>query len=160
MVRPRKLLVVIADGEHARFIDLGDDGALRTGAELDSEQAHQRSSDIGSDPPGAAFHSGSTAHHAMTPRHDPHELAMAAFARQVADEINRRAAQAAFSELLIAAPPQTLNVIVPELGPEALDRLAGRLRKDLVNVPDHLLGPHFRAWVRAPRRSSQQGLSS
>lgn len=79
---------------------------------------------------------------------------MAAFARQVANEINRRAAESAFSELLIAALPQTLDVVISELGPGALHRLQGKIRKDLVKVPDHLLGPHFRAWVQTASRGS------
>lgn len=154
MIRHRELLVVIADGEHARFINLSATGDLQTITEMKSDWAHRRSSDIDSDHPGAAFHSGSTAHHAVAPRHDPHELEMAAFARQVGDEINRRATENKFSELLIVALPRTLDVIVSELGPDALRLLQGTLRKDLVKVPDHLLGPHLRTWVRPASRVS------
>lgn len=154
MVRHRELLIVIADGEHARFVTLGNKGVLETNAEMTSDWAHRRSSDIGSDHPGAAFHSGSTAHHAMAPRHDPHELEMAAFARHVAEEVNRRAAEKQFSELLIAALPRTLDVIVPELGPDALHRLQDTLQKDLVKVPDHLLGPHFRTRIQTASRGT------
>src|SRR5271155_1108245 len=75
MPKDRNLLIVVADGEHVRFVRPAADNALHSEAELDSPAAHKQSADLGSDHPGASMHTGSSAHHALAPRHDPHALA-------------------------------------------------------------------------------------
>jgi hypothetical protein len=75
MTIDRNMLIVIAGGEHARIVRPAEDYALHTRTVMDSSTSGRRSADLSSDRPGAAFHTGSTAHHAMTPRHDPHTMA-------------------------------------------------------------------------------------
>src|SRR5271166_3167037 len=107
----RKLLIVVADAEHVRFVRAGPDNALHSDAALDSVSAHKKSADLGSDHPGAAFHTGSTVHHALNPRHDPHELEKERFAHLVADRLNAATAGGEFDELVLVAPPHVLNAI-------------------------------------------------
>lgn len=156
MSQNARLLIVIADGAHLRFVRPSADGVLHTVTSSDSPTAHRKSSDIGSDHPGASFHSQSTAHHALTPRHDPHELAEEDFARFAADEINTRFGQNSVDKILLVAPPRTLNVIRDRLDPGAAAALAGTLGKDLVKTPDDALEPHLREWlnllIRYPSR--------
>lgn len=146
------LLILIADGEHARFVRPAADHALHTQEAIDSPAAHQRSADLGSDRPGAAFHSTSTAHHAVAPRHDPHDLAKEHFAKDLAARLNQAAAQDAFAALVLVAPPHTLATIQAGLDATARGRVVGALDKDLVKTPDHELGPHLRDWVRPVHR--------
>jgi len=147
MSQNTRVLIIVADGAHARFVRPADNGALHTVNAIDSAAAHKRSSDLGSDHPGAAMHSQSTAHHAMAPRHDPHALAEAEFARFVADEVNAIVAEGGTDHLLLAAPPRTLNAIRDHLSQQAASALTGTVGKDLVKTPDHELQPHLRQWL-------------
>jgi hypothetical protein len=55
-----KVLIVVADGEHVRFVRPAADNSLQGDAELDSISAHKRSEELGSDHSGASFHRGTT----------------------------------------------------------------------------------------------------
>lgn len=123
---------------------------MRTERAVDSPVAHQRSSDLGSDHPGASFHSQSTAHHALAPRHDPHALAEAEFARTVAAQINAAFAGQDFTHVLLVAPARTLGIIRDELRGDVAAAVVGTLEKDLVKTPDHDLPDHLRQWLVPP----------
>jgi protein required for attachment to host cells len=148
----RKLLFAIADGEHVRFVRPAEDNALHADAAMDSFTAHRRSADLGSDHPGASYHTGSSAHHALTPRHDMHMQAKEKFAQAVAAQLN--AAADAFDELVIVAPPHTLSAIRQELNTATDAKVIGTLAKDLVKTPDDELWPHVRSWIRPVHRAT------
>jgi protein required for attachment to host cells len=147
-----KLMIVIADGEHVRFVQPAENNALHSVSSLDSVAAHKQSSDLGSDHPGASYHSDSTAHHAVQPRHDPHELEKQKFAGLVAGQLNQAASQHAFDALVLVAPAHTLSAIRERLDAVANAMVVGTLTRDLVNTPDDELWPHLRQWVRPVHR--------
>lgn len=148
-----RILIVLADGEHARFVREREDNALYTDVVLNSSEAHKRASDLGSDHPGASFHSDSTARHAIAPEHDLHDLAKERFARHVAHQINGAAKAETFDELVIAAPAHALQAIRAALDSAASGRIIGTVVKDLVKTPDHELLPHLGDWVRPVERA-------
>jgi protein required for attachment to host cells len=148
MSKQRRLLIVLADGEHARFVRSGPDNVLRTGEAEDSRWAHKRSSDLGSDRPGATFHSDSSAHHALAPRHDLHVLEKVKFAHAIAEQLNEAEANGEFDSLLLVAPTHTLNAIRDHLDRATAARIIALLDKDIVKTPDHELAPHLFPWVR------------
>ena len=150
MPKDRNLLIVIADGEHVRFVRPSSDNALHSEALLTSPTLHQRSADLGSDHPGASMHTGSSAHHALAPRHDPHTLAKETFARFVSEQLN--AASDAFRELLIVAPSHILAEIRDALDTKTAAKVIGSLPKDLVKTPDEDLWSHLHEWVRPVHR--------
>jgi protein required for attachment to host cells len=154
MPRHQKLLFVIADGEHVRFVRPAEDNALHSDVAMDSISAHKRSAELGSDHPGASLHTGSSAHHALTPRHDPHQLEKEKFARAVAEQLNEAGAAGGFDELVIVAPPHTLAAIHDGLDAATGAKVIGTLPKDLVKTPDSELWPHVRHWVRPVHRAS------
>jgi protein required for attachment to host cells len=154
MTKHAHMLIVIADGAHARFVRPAANGALHTVSSVDSVAAQKRSSDLGSDHPGASFHSNSSARHSLAPRSDPHELAELEFAHLVAEEIDAVSGHAAFDELLLTAPPRIVNAIRDKLTVETAATLVGTLGKDLTKVPDDALRPHLREWLDAPPRRS------
>lgn len=149
----RNGLVVVADGEHARFIRPASDSALHTQTTIDSTTAHQRSAEIGTDHPGAHFHSQSSTHHSAPPRHDLHETEKKKFAHRIADAINSAASSGEFDDLVLAAPSHVLTEIREALDQAAATKLIGELARDLIKVPDHELQPHLHEWVRPPRRA-------
>jgi protein required for attachment to host cells len=148
----KHLLIVIMDGEHARLVRQGIDFALHTVWSRDSEFAHQKSAALGRDAPGASFHSGSSAHHGVAPRHDPHDLSRQRFAMQIGEEVNAMAARDEYTELVLVAPSDTLNVLRQALDRAAVAKLVGSVARDLVKVPDHELQPHLREWIRPVHR--------
>jgi protein required for attachment to host cells len=153
MPQSRNLMIVVADGEHVRFVRPAADNALHSEGALDSASAHKQSADLGSDHPGASVHSDSTAHHAMTPRHDPHAMEKGKFARAIAQQLNAGAAGGSFDELVVVAPSHVLAAIRGALDTRAAARVIGTLPKDLVKTPDDALWPHLQEWVRPVHRS-------
>jgi protein required for attachment to host cells len=141
-----RLLVVIADGEHVRFVRQGENNALYSDVVMNAVSAHKKAADLGSDRPGASVHTGSTAHHALAPRHDPHQQEKAKFAHTIAEQINLAADT--FGELVIVAPSATLTAIREHLDHVTEAKIVGTLKKDLVKTPDDALWPHLRPWVR------------
>ncbi|HQT60897.1 MULTISPECIES: host attachment protein [unclassified Acidiphilium] len=142
MTSSENLLIVIADGAQARFVRIRPPGKLETERRFESVTAHLRSSDLRSDGPGAAFHSFSTAHHAVQPRHDPHQVEKSDFARTIASELNALP-EGSFGGLILVAPARLLATLRDALGPLPARNLIGTLAHDLVKVPDPDLWPHL-----------------
>jgi protein required for attachment to host cells len=152
MPRHRNLLIVVADGEHARFVRPAADNALHSETTLDSITAHLRSADLGTDRPGGSFHTGSTGHHALNPRHDMHTQEKEKFAHSIARQLNEAETRGAFDELVVVAPSPTLNAICGKLRVASENKIVGTLAKDLTKTPDDELWRHVQAWVRPTHR--------
>lgn len=152
MTAPLKLRIAIVDGEHARFVQPDQDNVLRTVQSLDSAFAHMRSSDIGSDRPGRSFESATSAHHSISPKHDPHAQEKERFVCLVGGHLNAASQQGEFDELLLVAPSRALRQLREALDAGAAAKLVGALDKDLVKTPDDGLWPHVREWVSPARR--------
>jgi protein required for attachment to host cells len=153
MPKDRNLLIVIADGEHVRFVRPAEDNALRSASMGESLQVHKQSADLGSNHPGASVHTGSSAHHALAPRHDPHALAKEKFAHSIARQLNAAAAGGKFAELVLVAPSHVLSELRAALDTAAEAKVVGTLAKNLVKIPDDELWPHVQTWVRPVHRS-------
>ncbi len=153
MARPLTLRIVIADGEHVRFVQPDVDNVLRTIGSLDSASAHLRSRDIGTDRPGRSFESSGGAHHAVGPRHDLHELEKQRFVHLIGEQISAASERGEFDELLLVAPPRALSELREALNAATQVKLVGTLEKDLVKTPDHELWPHLREWISPARRA-------
>jgi protein required for attachment to host cells len=147
----RKTWIVIADGEHARVVTPAPKGAFHTLRTLESPTAHLSSAEMGSDRPATTIESATGTRHAITPRHDLHEMGKLKFARDVAGEINRSSAEGTFEKVLLVAPAYALKEILGELDPAATAKVLGTLRKDLIKVPDHELAPHLEEWFPETR---------
>lgn len=152
MARALTLRIVVADGEHARFVQPDADNTLRTIGSLDSASAHMRSRDIGTDRPGRSFESSGGAHHAVGQRHDLHSMEKNRFVRLVGEQINADSRSDEFDELLLVAPQRALAELLEALDTTARAKLIGTLEKDLVKTPDHEMWAHVREWVSTPRR--------
>ena len=147
MPKHPRLLIVVADGEHVRFLRPAAGHTLHTETAFDSTAAHKQSSDLGSDHPGAAMHTGSTAHHALAPRHDLKALEKKKFARFVAHQINAAAVDDGFDRLVVVAPSHILDAVRAALDTATEARIIGTLAKDLVKTPDGELWPHIQSFL-------------
>lgn len=147
MMKHRTVWIVIADGEHARFVTPAPRRAFHTQRVFESPSAHKKSSDLGTDRPTRSMDSATATRHAITPKHDLHEMEKQKFAHQVAHEINRASAQGGFDHLVLVAPAHALIEIRDELDTTTAAKLVGTLQKDLTKVPDHKLASHLDEWA-------------
>lgn len=152
MTLNRGLCFVIADGEHARFVEANPFNELRTTRSFDSVSAHLASHEVGSDRPGRSFESARPGSHGVAPRHDPHALEKTRFADFVADEVGIAAGEGAFERLVLVAPARCLEEIEDELDARTARMVVGRVTKDLVKIPDHELLSHLQQWIGATER--------
>lgn len=156
----RTTWIVIADGEHARFVSRTHDGGFRTHRTLDSPSAHKHSAELGDDRPVRAFDSGTGIHQPITPKQDLHEREKQHFAEHLAHELNRESGGGAFGRFVLVAPARTSSLIRAQLDPTTRDKLVGTLQKDLVRVPDHALVEHLDRWARGDETLDGQGLDA
>ena len=68
------------------------------------------------------------------------------FAALVAAALNNAAAQCLFARLVLAGPSHMLRWVTEALDAAVLRRVAGRVIRDLVMVPDQDLPAYFSAW--------------
>ncbi len=146
-MHPETTLIVVADGEHARFLRAEGHESAHTELSFDSTEAHHRASDIGADAPGASFHTGSTAHHALQPRHDLHIESKRHFARDVAEQVRKHVGAASFDRIVLAAPVYLLGELRDALSPETSARVAAVIPRDLIKTPDHEVWETVRRWM-------------
>lgn len=150
----QRVWVVVADGEHARVVSpTVSAGQFATRQAVDSAQAHQQSSDLGSDRPGRVNESVGGARHAVAPRSDPHRKAKHEFAVAVAHQVNAEVAQGGIDRIVLVAPDHALRALRAALSLQAAELVVGELAKDLTKVPDGELGGHLRQWWAPPPRA-------
>ena len=66
---------------------------------------------------------------------DEHEAQETEFAKRLVAELNRRAEQKQFNDILIIADPETLGDMRPIYSASLKERLVGEIPKDLTNLP-------------------------
>lgn len=143
-MKPVSTLIVVADGENARFFRHAKPGAgLLADPSLDMTETHKPSRDIGEARPGRSYQSSGAARSAMEPRSDPHDLAEVQFAHALAHHLDVLMAAGEADRLVIAAAPKTLGVLRKALSPATSHLVAATLGRDLVKTPVHDLPGHF-----------------
>lgn len=139
MPRGRKLLYLLADGAHARFVEQSAetkafvtirriDGSGR----LDAVREEQRDEQA-----GRSFESGSTARHGVG-REDVYRRAKEAFAADVGKTLHALVGEMSADSVVLVAPPRLLRVLRASAGSSV--PVAAELGKDLIKTPDHELG--------------------
>jgi len=117
---PHNALIVVADGTGARFfrnsghenkVSLSAEGELKPTNLLDEGPAGKR-----------------------PPKSSSQETDEATFAKQLAQELYRRAHSGNFAALVLIVDPQTLGQIRPSLHKEVQDRLVSEIGKTLTKA--------------------------
>ncbi len=117
---PHNALIVVADGTGARFfrnsgqetkVALTADGDLKPANLLDEGPSGKR-----------------------PPESSKQETDQATFAKQLANELYRRAHSGDFAALVVIADPQTLGQMRPALHKEVRDRLVAEIGKTLTKA--------------------------
>ena len=117
---PNGALVVVADGAGARFFrNTGQDNKVSLTADGEFEPAN-------------VLDTGASG---MRPSESsPKETDEATFAKQLANELYRRAHSGDFSALVLIADPQTMGQIRPSLHKEVQVRLISEIAKTFTNA--------------------------
>ena len=117
---PHNALVVVADGTGARFFrNAGHENQVSLSAEGEFNPTH-----LLDDGPAGKRPTESS----------PQETDEATFAKQLAQELYRRAYRGDFAALVLIADPQTLGQIRPTLHKEVQDRLVAEIGKTFTNA--------------------------
>jgi protein required for attachment to host cells len=139
MARRPKLLYVLADGAHARFVEQSAEtnafvtvGRMDGSQRLETVRAEQRDEQV-----GRSFESGSAARHGVG-RDDAYRRAKEAFAADVAKTLLALLGRTAPQGVVLVAPPRLLRVLRDGIGSAA--PIVAELGKDLTKTPEHELG--------------------
>lgn len=138
----RRLWIVLADGENARFVRVDEDNVLRTEVAF-SSASPRYARELVSDKPGRNRLG------AKIPQVDLQALEKSRFAQFVAEQLSQYRYQ--FQKLILVGPNPIISQMRRSLDTSSASCLMGTMLKDLVNVPDHQLHPYFSHWV-GPRK--------
>ena len=121
MLIPHKALIVVADGVHAKFFrNAGQEGKIELTPEGELKPRHL----LDDGPAGVRPKESSR-----------QETDEATFAKQLANELYRRAHGGDFSALVLIADPQTLGEIRRSLHKEVQSRVLSEIAKTLTKAP-------------------------
>jgi protein required for attachment to host cells len=143
--------ILIADGARARLLE--QDRKSRHFKPISEQEffgSRAQSKEIASDDRGRSFDSaargqpGGVAHgrHAMEPPTDPQRYAEYAFARDLADHLEKAANQHRFDRLVLVAAPKALGDLRGLLPKTVQSRIVAEINKDLTNIPTPDLARH------------------
>lgn len=124
--------ILVADGARARIFTR-EGASTRLALLPEGAFTHEvhRASELGTDRPGRVAESANVTRHAIAPKVDWRREGKQDFARRLSEILEGKARQKAFDRLLLIAPPQMHGDLRRCLGPQARERLAGELDKDL-----------------------------
>jgi protein required for attachment to host cells len=143
-MKPTVTWILLADGAQAKvFAHSGPGTGLTPVEELIFEDEHLRAREIMADRPGRAYPSMGTGRSAMEYTTDPVKLREARFVKQVAEELERKYQQSAFSRLIIAAAPTALGDIRGALSDNLKEAVVAEMPKDLTKLTTPRLEKHF-----------------
>lgn len=135
-MKPVRTLIVVADGEHARFLlHEGIGHGLKPA--VDKEMYHHLppSREIVSEREGrAATPLGTPGRHTLSYTVDYHAEEKVRFAREVTDFVSKMRAAGRFDRLVLVAPPKALGNLREALDDKTKALVQGELAKDLVRV--------------------------
>jgi len=135
---------MVADGTKARlFESSGRPEGWKLVNEWQDEMARSPSRDLGDDRPARGVKSGSGSRYAIDVS-DEHEKAEASFIQERATFLNSSAADGAYDQLVLTAPPTALGIFRKRLSPDATAKYVSVLDKDLTNMPEQELYEYFK----------------
>jgi protein required for attachment to host cells len=135
MAIPHGALVLVADGKKMLFLrNHGDSGMIDLRTESHDQRADPMDRDIKSDAPGTvqqSFGNGRSTYEET----DFKQLGEDRWAKDAAEELNRRALRNDFDALVVVAPPKALGVLRRNLHKEAERRIVLTVNKEMTDRP-------------------------
>jgi protein required for attachment to host cells len=145
MPRRRKLIYVIADGAHARFVEHSREqhGFVTVQTMDGSNELELLRAELRDEQAGRSFESATSARHGVG-QESPYQRAKAAFAARTAQALKGRLSDQSWDGVVLVAPPRLLKVMRERLGRDV--NVVAELGKDLIKTPDHELS----RWLDTP----------
>jgi protein required for attachment to host cells len=135
MALPNQALVLVADGRKMLFLrNHGDQNQLDLRMESHDKREDRKDSEIKTDAPGLSGQSVGMGRPAMDET-DFHQQEEDRWAKDAAEELNKRALQNDFEALAIIAPPKTLGILRKEFHKEVERRIIVTLNKEMTDRP-------------------------
>ena len=132
-------LVLVTDGRKTLFFrNEGDVNQIDLRTESHDEREDAKDSEMKTDAPGAIGQSVAYSGRVAYEETDFHQLEEDRWAKQAAEEVNRRALTNDFEALAIIAPPKTLGELRKQLHKEAARRVVCEIPKEMTghSIPD------------------------
>ena len=132
-------LVLVTDGRKTLFFrNHGDENQIDLRTESHDEREDAKDSEMKTDAPGAIGQSVGYSGRVAYEETDFHQLEEDRWAKQAAEEVNRRALTNDFEALAIIAPPKTLGELRKQLHKEAARRVVCEIPKEMTghSIPD------------------------
>jgi protein required for attachment to host cells len=145
MIKPIKTLVVLVDGERARFLSgLGrcEEFTAVPPGELSDPETRKQNRELASDKPGRAYSTADGTPSAMETT-DFQRREKQLFARTVAQALDKVTSEETYDRLIIAAPPTALGDLRAAISKQTAGRITSEVAKDLTKIPDHELRRHL-----------------
>ena len=143
-MHPTVTWILVADGQRARLVEnKGPGKGLQPVTAEPLLHPDPPSRDLGTDRPGRVAESVGGARHAVEPRTDPHRDEKRRFARELAERLDRAAAEGAYTRLILVAPPQMLGDLRDVLTSRTRALVAAEIDKDLTKATDAELTVHL-----------------
>ena len=143
-MKPKVTWVLIADGAHAKLFENGGPGkglvALR---DMMFEEEPLKAQDIMADRQGRTFSSVGSGRSGYEYPTDPVEVRETRFMKTMADRLDAKLREGTFDRLVIAAAPEALGEIRPQLSKQVQEKIVAELPKDLTRMPTDKLESHF-----------------
>jgi protein required for attachment to host cells len=129
-------LVLVTDGRKSLFFrNQGDENQIDLRTEDFDEREDAKDRDLKTDGPGTNAQSAGYSGRVAYEETDFHQLEEDRWAMAAAEEVNKRALNNDFDQLVIVAPPKTLGLIRKKLHKEAERRLVCEIPKEMTRRP-------------------------
>lgn len=143
-MKPTVTWILIVDGAQAKvFAHKGAGSGLTPVPDLLFEEQPLKAREIMADKPGRSFSSKGSSRSAIEYSSDPVDVRETRFVKSVAEALDRKCQESAFSRLIIAAAPSALGDLRGALSDRVKETVIAEMPKDLTNLPTDQLEKHF-----------------
>jgi protein required for attachment to host cells len=144
-MKPARTLIVVADGERARFLlHEGIGRGLKPAVDQEMARELPPERDIVTEKPGRdSGPAGTGTRHALAHTVDHHEFAKERFAHEIAEFIQTLRTRDRFDRLVLVLPPKALGHLREALDKPSRDLLIGELAKDLTHMKESEIAGHL-----------------
>ena len=137
--------ILLVNGAQAKVFEHSGPGTgLQALSDLFTGEEPLMAREIMSDRPGRSFASFSPGRSAMEYSSDPVQVREARFVKGVADVMDRKLQQSAFSRLIVAAAPTALGDFRAVVSDRLKAVIVNEMAKDLTNLPTDQLEKNFK----------------
>ena len=124
--------ILVAHESGARlFENSGPGKGLHLRKTIEHPEGRTRDGDVDADRPGRSYGKVGSVRHAMSRERSPHDQAVAAFARELADMLKDGRTSDAYKRLVLVASPRFLGVLRGVIDGPTSALVVGSLDKDL-----------------------------